>query len=859
MHRRAERGAGHSPPPTRAGRHSRRLRAAVAGGVVLAVALAFAIRLAAPWSTVFAGSSGVRLFDTDSYYHLRHARYAAAHFPHLQAWDPGIYPDGQPRRYAGLFDVAIAAGALVAGAGHPSEALLARAAAFMPAVLGTVAVGALFWLGALTLGRLGGLVALALLTLYPGTFVHRSLLGAVDHHVAEVVLAIFTGVGLSRSLRATRAAAAPASASSPPPSASSGWRGWLPDFAAAAPLAIFFFTWFGAPIYLVLVAVTYLGVGTVALARGDDTARIARAAFRYGSALLILLLAVRVVAPELVMEARYFKEALLATALFAAGLPAYFATLRAVARRSTSASPRRAGATTIVAVLGVVALAGLAVVGARVLPGAGQLGEELLGVKTNLVKEQAALSIGKVAFLGGAPAFIALAALPLAIAGAWRGRRAAELDVPRLAVLLFSTLIVLLWLRTRDYGYVAPPFLALLSADVLQRAWRRLRPGRARTASAVVVALALVIPVWPAGATSPIVPDRATLAEFMVLRPGWEQALAWMRDHTPPLAVPLDAPVRTAAKYRHPAGNYGVLAFWDFGHYVAELGRRPPVASGGISVSTARWFLLDDEDQAVRALSDRLRPGEAVRYCVVDAQTAGDYALSGIQMAGASVADFVEIFPSAALEGKRLMRYSARFSRSMSSRLYERDGDDLGHFRLVYASPDRTLLAYHAPRGDGLIVRNATRLTDDDDEARWRRALGDGKPLVLPDEVVYEGEIGPSVKIFEEVPGARLVGTAPAGAVVEARLTLLARSAATRVAYHRAVAADITGRFEVVVPYPTAPEGDDHSDVFAQGPYEVVVHDAAQPAEVRSIGQARVAASAVEAGLRVPVSQAGSP
>jgi len=560
-----------------------------------------------------------------------------------------------------------------------------------------------------------------------------------------------------------------------------------------------------------------------------------------------------------VMEARYFKEALLATALFAAGLPAYFATLRALARRATAASPRRAGATTIVAVVGVVALAGLAVVSARVLPGAGQLGEELLGVKTNLVKEQAALSIGKVAFLGGAPAFIALAALPLAIASAWRGRRTVELDVPRLAVLLFSTLIVLLWLRTRDYGYVAPPFLALLSADVLQRAWRRLRPGRARTAAAVVVALALVIPVWPAGATSPIVPDRATLAEFMVLRPGWEQALAWLKDHTPPLAVPLDAPVRNAGKFRHSAGNYGVLAFWDFGHYVAELGRRPPVASGGISVSTARWFLLDDEDQAVRALSDRLRPGEAVRYCIVDAQTAGDYALSGIQMAGASVADFVEIFPSAALEGKRLMRYSARFTRGMSSRLYERDGDDLGHFRLVYASPDRTLLAYHAPRGDGLIARKATRLTDDHDEARWRRALGDGKPLVLPDEVIYEGEIGPSVKIFEEVPGARLVGTAPAGALVEARLTLLARAAATRVAYHRAVAADITGRFEVVVPYPTEPEGDDHSDVFAQGPYEVVVHDVAQLAGVRRIGQARVAASAVEAGLRVPVSPAGSP
>lgn len=824
----------------------------VTAGVLLIVALAFAIRVAAPWSTVFAGPSGVRLFDTDSYYHLRHARYAAAHFPHLQAWDPGIYPDGQPRRYAGLFDVAIAGAALVAGAGHPGDQLVARVAAFTPAVLGGAAFGALFWLGALTLGRLGGLVAIVLLTLYPGTFVHRSLLGAVDHHVAEVALAIFTGVGLCRSLRAAR---------KPPPTPTPGWRAWQPDFLAALPLTIFFFTWFGAPIYLVLVAATYFVVGTFALARGDDPASIGRAAFRYGAALLILSAAAGVVAPGLVMETRYFKKALLAAALFAVGMPGYLAALGALVRSAARRAPGRAdpaGVGAVTAILGAAAVAGLVFASLRLVPGGAQLAEDLLGVKTNLVKEQAALSIAKVAFLGGAPAFIALLALPLAIASAWRARRAAKLDAGRLAVLVFGTLIVALWLRTRDYGYVAPPFLALLATDVLARAWRWLRPGRARTAGAVIVALALVIPVWPAGATAPLIPDRATIAEFMVLRPGWEQALAWMKDHTPPLAVPLDAPVAKTGRFRHPAGNYGVQAFWDFGHYVAELGGRPPVASGGISTSIARWFLLDDEDEAVRALSARLRAGEAVRYCIADAQTAGDFALTGIQMAGRSIGDFVQIFLSAELGGKRLMRYSERFSRGMSSRLYERDGDGLAHFRLVYASPDKSLLAYHAPRGDGLIVRKATRFSDDEDERGWRRALEEGKPVVLPEEIVYEGTISPSVKIFEQVPGARLTGTAPAGATVEARLTLVARAAAAALAYHRAATTDPTGRFEVVVPYPTEPDAT-YTDVFAQGPYEVVVLDPTNPLATRTIARATVATAAVETGELVPVSPLAPP
>ena len=375
-------------------------RGAIGAAVLLLVVLAFVVRVAWPWSTVFAGPSGVRLFDTDSYYHLRHARYATAHFPHLQAWDPGVYPNGQPRRYAGLFDVSIAGAALVAGAGHPSEQRVAQVAAFTPAVLGALSVGALFWLGAATLGDAAGLLALLLLTLYPGTFIHRSLLGAVDHHVAEVLLALLTALGLAGAVRRGYAGAA---RPGPP------WRRWLPDLRGAAPLALFFFTWFGAPIYLVLIAGVFFVIGTLLVARGDDVVPLARAAGRYGTGLLALSLLVRVAAPGLVMEEHTFKQAMLATALFAVGLPGYLLALRRIA-------PPAAGRARSIAV----ALAGgllavvVVVVALRVVPAARGLVDQLVGVKTNLVKEQASLSIDKVAHLGGAPAFLALLALPVA-------------------------------------------------------------------------------------------------------------------------------------------------------------------------------------------------------------------------------------------------------------------------------------------------------------------------------------------------------------------------------------------------------------------------------------------------------------
>jgi len=810
-------------------------RGALAGAVLLLVALSFVVRVASPWSTVFAGPAGVRLFDTDSYYHLRHARYATAHFPHLQAWDPGIYPDGQPRRYAGLFDVSIAAAALVAGGGHPSEQRVAQVAAFTPAVMGTAAVAALFWLGAVTLGQGAGLLALLLLTLYPGTFIHRSLLGAVDHHVAEALLAVLTALGLGGAVRRSFV----------PDAARPRWRAWVPDFLGAAPLAVFFFTWFGAPIYLVLIAAVFFLIGTLVVARGDDVTPLARAACRYGAGVLALALLVRVAAPDFVMEASYFKKALLATALFAAGAPAYLLALQTAARRSGG---RASSAIALGA--GLVVVVALAIV-TRVVPAARSLADELLGVKTALVKEQADLTIGKVAYLGGAPAFLALLALPTAIVAAWRSREPLGPEaLARLIVTCLGTLLVLLWLRTHDYGYVAPLFLALLAADVLQRAWRWARPGAARTAGAVIAAALVVVPLWPAQAASPLVPDRATIADFMVLRPGWEQALAWMRAHTPPLAEPLDAPV-SGLPFRHPPGNYGVLAFWDFGHYVAELGKRPPLASGGISESAARWFLIDDEEAAVRALTHKMHPLERVRYCIVDAQTVGDFALAGVQMAGQPIGDYATIFRSADLSGKQLMRYSERFSRGMSSRLYERNGDGLAHFRLVYDSPDRSLLAYHAPRGDGMIVRKGTRFFDDEEQGLWRRSLASGKPIVLSDEVVYDGAIEPSVKIFEQVAGARLTGTASPGATVEARLELVSRDGGVRSTYRRSTTADVTGRFELVVPYPTEPDAA-FTDVVAAAPYELTVSGGGE-ASPRSLGRVTVSSDAVETGATVSV------
>lgn len=844
------------------------MRQIILGAAVFAfLAVAFLVRVLPAWPAVFSGPAGVRLFDTDSYYHLRHARYAAAHFPHLQDWDPGLYPSGQPKRYAGLFDVAIGGAALVAGGGRPTEGLLVRVAAFTPPVLAVLASAALFWLATRARRSAAGLLALAFVTLYPGSFVQRSLLGAVDHHVAEVLLSLLTALGLLRSVTAPQGPRGERGATP--------WdraRPWLPDLVSPLPLAVFFFTWFGAPIYLVLVGLTFFAVGALVAARDGAARPVARAAFRYGAGLLVLLGAARVFAPGLVMEASYFGKALVAAVLFTVGVPAYLAGCAAViARTGGPAGAAGSRARLFVTVGSAAAVLVVLAVAIAAVPEARRLMGDLLGVKTDLVKEQASIGLGRYAFLGGAPAFLAFGALPLAAWSAWTSRapeptreRALEPDrepgadlaetreVGRLALALFATFVVLLWLRTRDYGYVAPPFLAWLAADVVVRIVGWLRRPRPRAAAAVIAVTAAItiVPLWPAAAAAPSVPERSTLRELMVLRPGWEQALAWMKEATPPLGRSLDAPVPEGKRFRHPPGNYGVLAFWDFGHYVAELGRRPPVASGGISTSIAKWFLLTDEDRAVSALAEGLKPGEQVRYCIADAQTAGDFLLSGLQMAGEDLKNYVEIFIPGTMPDRRLMRFSDRYTRSMIARLYEGDGAELGHFRLVYASPEENLLAYHAPHGGGAIIRIATPFSDAEEAALWRGSVASHRPVVLSDETVYDGRIGPAVKVFEQVAGARLVGRAPPGAALEARLDLTARASGHAFRYVRSGHADANGRFELIVPYPTdpAPVG---SDVAARAPYEI--HGVGSDAGDVVVGRAAVATGDVEQGLVVPL------
>ena len=159
-------------------------------GIILAVlcGISFYIRAILPHDQIFVNGA-VWFRETDAYYHMRYIESLVQHFPHTTSFDPYIlYPGGgsgtarQP-----LLDLLISAIILLVSRGVPTLHTMEVIAAYMPAILGTLVLIPVYFIGKELFNRWVGVISAALVVILPGEFLHRSLLGFTDHHVAEVL------------------------------------------------------------------------------------------------------------------------------------------------------------------------------------------------------------------------------------------------------------------------------------------------------------------------------------------------------------------------------------------------------------------------------------------------------------------------------------------------------------------------------------------------------------------------------------------------------------------------------------------------------------------------------------------------
>jgi len=175
-------------------------------GIILAVlcGISLYIRIYLPHDQIFV-NGWVWFRETDAYYYMRNIEILVHHFPHYNAFDPYmLFPGGSAALSRPFFAWLVAGIILLVKGAASSLHSMEVVAAYMPAVLGTLTIIPVYFIGKELFNRWAGVIAAALVVILPGEFLHRSLLGFTDHHVAETLFSTVSILFLIMAIKRAR-------------------------------------------------------------------------------------------------------------------------------------------------------------------------------------------------------------------------------------------------------------------------------------------------------------------------------------------------------------------------------------------------------------------------------------------------------------------------------------------------------------------------------------------------------------------------------------------------------------------------------------------------------------------------------
>ncbi len=778
-------------------------------------------RVLGPYPLVLGGEQPL-LLENDPWFHLRQVEFAVRHFPRVQRFDLATnYPFGEPNHGAGLFDWSVAVLARVAALfGVPlGRHLFVSLLAMVPPVLAIATLVLVFAVVRTLRGHFAAWTTLVFLVLFPGEFLEKSCLGFGDHHAAEVALvawALWARGRLELDASATV------------------MRVWSRAWSCSLPLALLALTWPGAAIYYACWLLALI-TATLRLHHSGHPVvwPLAKRAAVPGVTLVAQLLVAWLVVPSWVPWGATFRFAVLGAALIAlAGPAAMLANLRAPGM----------GLPILAAAVGVGAILWFAL--DSFLPTWSAL---LLSSKDPLVREHMRITPAVAWAALGPTVPLAGAAAVLVLGPGGAGRT----DERTVFVVAFGAAVGTLWLITHDYGYLAA-VMAAVNAGVAADALRaRVRQGGSRSSgrrvqrprvSRVLTAMGVAAGVICIATTEPPFLRGSDASAMLVASPAWRDVATWLRSNTPPPSLAIDAEVHPeGADFHYPRDSYGVLTMWDFGNFLAAEARRPVVASERLSERVAD-VLVSGEEEGLGLLQRGAQPGERIRYVVIDAQTMTDNFMSVLRMARRPSGGFTEV----STDG--LPRYSSRYDETLGARLFERGGSTLGRFRLIYDSPWAVYRFYrgYAPQeGVKSFELRSIHACSLRSPAPFAGALTAAS--LAPAGAVYDQRLLPELRVFEVVPGARVVGRAAPGARLHALITIDGEGIPRRTVGYSGKA-DASGAFSLHVAQPTGRAAS--ATVRTDHAYTLYVQE---DGKNRVWGHATVSEEAVNQGLEVPV------
>jgi len=171
---------------------------------VLLVFVAFAFWNRARNYSNFIVDGEILYRGNDPWYHMRSTEYIIENPPQTMPYDPWTnFPQGTfAGQFGTLFDQLIAASALLVGLGDPSQYTGRFVLLLAPAVFGVLVCVPAYFIGKRVGGRFGGIVGVLFVALAPDRLLQVSLAGNTQHHAAEVLFLGLAVLGFMIALRA---------------------------------------------------------------------------------------------------------------------------------------------------------------------------------------------------------------------------------------------------------------------------------------------------------------------------------------------------------------------------------------------------------------------------------------------------------------------------------------------------------------------------------------------------------------------------------------------------------------------------------------------------------------------------------
>lgn len=711
--------------------------------------LALAVRL---WvfPVVFSGGN-LTILGADSYYHIRRIFATVTHFPSVLSFDSYIdFPYGSIINWAPLYDMFIAAVALLIGAGNPSFHTIEVTTAVVPLLLGILTVWLVFAITEKIFDWRAGLISAGIFAITP-SHVYVSFLGYADHHVAETLLstaAYLCFIIAIKQLQQNNITFGNFKENI--------LKNSLFPALAGIILSLSIFTWDGAPIFIGLIGL-YIPVQFVI-----DRKFGRNCAYLLITGGITFLVSILIILPVAVSGGTGFEMvSYLPTMFHVAFLSVFFfLCVLLFAMQKLQFNKWWYNPLLLLLIFG----AGdfslkifapqfyqSAIDGIGYLFGGGVLATIQEAVPL-FNTPSGGFTLTNVWNAFGFTFYIALLAFIYFIYKTIREKYPPE----AVFLTIWSLIILVLTVLQRRFIYLLAVNIAIFTAffivgilkpfkeekEIIISKKKRKGQREAGSGSSAILNISIIL-LLLIGISNIIVINSLASGTVGAPEPDFRDSYMWLKDNSKPTSY-YDAPDKTP--------EYGVMSWWDYGNWILYIARRPVVANNfqtGID-DAARFFTEPDEKTANEILDRR-----KVRYIITDALMLKLKFKSIASIAGKKPGDYYEIKKvSDRGEIRSVNTENKKFFDTMLSQLHVFDGNGLGHYRLIFES-------------------NMTAITSPD--------------------IKY-------VKIFEYVPGATISGRAGDGEV-KATLNIVTNQGRTIVDTWKTNVSN--GRYEIKVPYST--------------------------------------------------------